>query len=97
MDTATWIAIALLAPFWWGLGLLVLALIGDGAPGWHARASRLFDRLGRRQEPVEARQLPGAIHGAHVLVDCAGERSARRSSSRSPTLSRSTFTFPATA
>jgi hypothetical protein len=45
MHTATWIGIAMLAPFWWGLGLLVLGLIGDLSPGWRARVSRLFDRL----------------------------------------------------
>ena len=49
MNTATWITIALLAPFWWGLGLLVLALLGDGLPGWRVRVSRLFDRLGGRE------------------------------------------------
>ena len=45
MQTATWITIALLAPFWWGLGLLLLALLGDLLPGWRARVSGLFDRL----------------------------------------------------
>ncbi len=46
MNTATWITTALLAPFWWGLGLLVLALLGDVLPGWRVGVSRLFDRLG---------------------------------------------------
>ncbi len=45
MQTATWIAIALLAPFWWGMGLLVLALLGDASPRWRGRVSRLFNRL----------------------------------------------------
>ncbi len=49
MNTATWITIALLAPFWWGLGLLLFAVLGDVLPGWHARVSRLFDRLGGRE------------------------------------------------
>ena len=52
MQTATWITIALLTPFWWGLGLFVLALLGDLSPGERARVSRLFDRLERRQEPL---------------------------------------------
>ncbi len=45
MHTATWIGIAMLAPFWWGMGLLVLALLGDVSPRWRGRVSRLFDRL----------------------------------------------------
>ena len=54
MDTATWVTIALLAPFWWGLGLFVLALLGDVVPGWRAVVSRLFDRLEDPERPVEA-------------------------------------------
>jgi hypothetical protein len=53
MQTATWIVIALLAPFWWAVGLLLLALLGDVSTRWHAPVSRLFDRLqGTRAEPV---------------------------------------------
>jgi hypothetical protein len=56
MNTAKWIAIALLAPFWWGMGLLVLALLGDLWPGCRARVQRLFDGLGgTRGEPA----IPG--------------------------------------
>ncbi len=54
MDTAMWITIALLAPFSWGLGLLVLALLGDLVPGWRTPVSRLFDRLERREGRMEA-------------------------------------------
>jgi hypothetical protein len=54
MDTAMKIAVALLAPFWWGLALLVLALLGDVVPGWRAVVSRLFDRLEDPERPVEA-------------------------------------------
>ncbi len=54
MDTATWVTTALLAPFWWGLGLLVLALLGDLVPGWRAPVSRLFDRLEGREGRMEA-------------------------------------------
>ena len=56
MTTAKWITIGLLAPFWWGVGLLVLALLGDAFPRWHARASRLFAWLeGVRFEPPPPR------------------------------------------
>ena len=40
-----WIAIALLTPFWEGLGLLILAWLGDLSPWWRPRVSRLFDWL----------------------------------------------------
>ncbi len=54
MNTFSWIAIALLTPFWWGLGLFVVALLGDVSPGWRTRVSRLFDRLEGREAPMEA-------------------------------------------
>jgi hypothetical protein len=56
MTTATWIAIALLTPFWWGLGLLILAWFGDVSPRLRPRLSRLFDRLERTraESPTEA-------------------------------------------
>ncbi len=54
MQTATWIAIALLAPFWWGLMLAALALLGDVSPAWRARMSRLFDRLEGLEDPMKA-------------------------------------------
>ena len=47
MTTASWIAIALLTPFWWGLGLFILAWLGDVSPPLWPRASRLFDWLER--------------------------------------------------
>lgn len=53
MHTAMWITIALLAPFWWGLGLLLLALLGDLSPGWRRRVSRLFDRLQGQEDRLE--------------------------------------------
>jgi protein-S-isoprenylcysteine O-methyltransferase Ste14 len=43
MTTATWIAMALLTPFWWGLGLFILAWFGDVSPPLRARVSRLFE------------------------------------------------------
>jgi hypothetical protein len=53
MHTATWIAIALLAPFWWAMGLSWLALLGDASTRWRPRVSRLFDGLeGTRGEPM---------------------------------------------
>ena len=51
MHTATRIAIALLAPFWWAMSLLLLALLGDVSTRWRAPVSRLFDWLkGARAE-----------------------------------------------
>ncbi len=54
MQTATWIASTLLAPFWWGLTLGALALLGDVSSAWRARVSRVFDRLERLEDPMEA-------------------------------------------
>ena len=55
MTTATWIAIALLTPFWWGLGLFILAWLGDVSPRLRPRVSRLFDWLERTrvESPAE--------------------------------------------
>jgi len=36
-------------PFWWGMGLLALALLGDLSPRWRPRVSRLVERLERMQ------------------------------------------------
>jgi hypothetical protein len=47
MTTAVWIAVPLLTPFWWGLGLLVLAWLGDVSPRLRPRVRRLFDSLER--------------------------------------------------
>ncbi len=47
MNATTLITIALLLPFWWGMGLLALALLGDVSSWWRPRVSRLFDRLDR--------------------------------------------------
>jgi hypothetical protein len=62
MTTATWIALALLTPFWWGLALFILALAGDVLPAFRPRASRLFDCLERTRakspaEPVISRAV----------------------------------------
>ncbi len=54
MQTATWIGIGLLLPFWWGLALTALALLGDASPAWRARVSRLFDRLDGLEDPMNA-------------------------------------------
>jgi hypothetical protein len=52
MTTAIWIAIALLTPFWWGVGLLILAWLGDVSAPLRPRVRRLFDWLERtRAEP----------------------------------------------
>jgi hypothetical protein len=57
-SAATWMFAALLAPFWWGLGLLVLALLGDASPRWRVPISRLFDRLDRMREEPRSTALP---------------------------------------
>jgi hypothetical protein len=59
VTTTGWIAIALLAPFWWATGLLVLAVIGSLSPWWGPRVSRLFDWLERRRgEPPGLDAIP---------------------------------------
>ena len=47
MATAIWIAIALFMPFSWGLGLFILAWLGDVSAPLRPRVSRLFDWLER--------------------------------------------------
>jgi hypothetical protein len=52
MTTAIWVAIALLTPFWWGVGLLILAWLGDVSAPLRPRVRRLCDWLERtRAEP----------------------------------------------
>jgi hypothetical protein len=55
MSTATWITVALLTPFWWGLALFILALVGDLSPAFRPRVSRRFDWLERTraESPTE--------------------------------------------
>ena len=55
MTTAIWIAIALLTPFWWGVGLLILAWLGDVSAPSRPRVRRLFDWLERTraESPTE--------------------------------------------
>lgn len=47
MTTAQWITVALLAPAWWGMGLMLLALLADLFPSWRERVSAVFNRLER--------------------------------------------------
>jgi hypothetical protein len=62
MTTATWIAIALLTPFWWGLGLFILAWLGDVSPPLRRRVSHLFDCLERtRTKSPEAPAISHAV------------------------------------
>ena len=62
LNTAAWIAIALLVPFWWGLGLFILASLGDVSPRWRPHVSRLLDRLGRtRAESPRAAVISRAV------------------------------------
>jgi hypothetical protein len=58
-SAVTGMFVALLTPFWWGLGLLALALLGDVSPLWRVPTSRLFDRLDRmREEPPSSTVVP---------------------------------------
>jgi hypothetical protein len=45
MTTARWITVALLTPFWWGMGLLVLAFVADLVPLRRRQVFALFGRL----------------------------------------------------
>jgi hypothetical protein len=47
MTTAVWIAVALLTPCWWGLGLLMLAWLGEVSAPLRPRVRRLFESLER--------------------------------------------------
>jgi hypothetical protein len=62
MTTAIWITVALLTPFWWGLGLLILARLGDASPRLRPRVRRLFDSLERTHaaSPHEPAMSPAA-------------------------------------
>ena len=48
MATSRWISIALLTPFWWASGLMLLALVADLFPRWRRRVFAVFNRLERR-------------------------------------------------
>jgi hypothetical protein len=62
LSTSAWIAIALLTPFWWALGLLILALLGDVSPWWRPRVSRLFYWLKRtRVQPPNELAISPAV------------------------------------
>jgi hypothetical protein len=47
---ASWIAMALLTPFWWGMGLMGLALLADLFPWCRERVFAVFNRLERTPE-----------------------------------------------
>lgn len=47
MRTAQWIRVALLAPFWWGMGLLLLAFLADLFPSSRRALSAVFGNLER--------------------------------------------------
>ena len=47
MTTAQWITVALLVPVWWGMGLMLLALLADLFPFWQERVFAVFNRLER--------------------------------------------------
>lgn len=45
LTSVQWVGIALLTPFWWAMGLFMVALLGDVLPWFGARVSGLFDEL----------------------------------------------------
>ncbi len=47
LNTVASITTALLIPFWWALGLFILALLADVWPRWRPHVARLFDWLER--------------------------------------------------
>ena len=63
MHTTTSIAIALLAPFWWAMGQMALALLGDLSPRCRGSVSRLLDRLegARRRPAMSNRQVHAGV------------------------------------
>jgi hypothetical protein len=79
MTTATWIAIALLTPFWWGLGLFILSWFGDVSLQVRPRVSRLFDWLERTRaesptEPAISRAAAARQERQCLLHDCVNHR-----------------------
>jgi hypothetical protein len=63
MNAVASIAIVMLVPFWWALGLLILALLGDLSSRWRPRVSRLLARLEhmRAPSPNEPAISPAAV------------------------------------
>jgi len=57
-----WFAIILLFPFWWGMGLVLLALLEDLVPGCRDPVLRIFDRLEGRN-PESRRRIESAPAG----------------------------------
>jgi hypothetical protein len=55
MTIAQRIVMALLAPFWWGMGLMLLALLADLFPWWRERVFAVFNRLERtpKEPPMD--------------------------------------------
>jgi hypothetical protein len=47
MITSRWVLTALLTPFWWASGLMLLALVADLFPSCRARIFDLFYRMDR--------------------------------------------------
>jgi len=55
-NAVTWITIGLLMPFWWALGLLIMACLGDLSPRLQPGVSQLFDRLERPSAPAHGKR-----------------------------------------
>jgi hypothetical protein len=55
LSPAASFAVALLIPFWWALGLFILACLGDVSPRLRPGVRRMFDWLERtRVQPPNA-------------------------------------------
>jgi hypothetical protein len=94
MTTATWIAIALLTPLWWGVGLLILAWLGDVSPPLRPRVSRLFNWLEHTRMELPnavgaARSLPGANHDSTDSSEHTSGSTIRKAPGLTPNAIRS--------
>ena len=45
VNTAAWVTVGLLTPFWWGMGLLLLSVLGDRVQPLRDRIVVFFSRL----------------------------------------------------
>ena len=62
MRPSQWILIALLTPFWWASGLMLLALVADLFPSWRQRVFAALTRLerGGYEQPTAVLSRVGA-------------------------------------
>jgi hypothetical protein len=82
---STWILVALLTPFWWGMGLLVVPCSGTFRHGGTSEPHVLFNQLeGTHSEPAErAAALPSRHAGVRSPSMATPYSLRTRSGSRS--------------